>query len=323
MFDIHKNYKLLYYFSNLAALLVPKAFFRARLNSKLSLIKNYDISYIRFRLNYYNKLSGNNSTGEKAVQLSELRIGSKRTTYFFDSYAYARYFDQHLKANFLFGDNTQIPGEPTILKSRPVITGNENAVLLNLNKIRHFVFVTDTRKFESKKDMMVWRGRVYQPHRIRFMELYHNHPLCDIGQVNTHRNPPWVVKRLTIGEQLDYKFILCIEGNDVASNLKWVMSSNSVAVMPKPRYETWFMEGTLIPDVHYIVIKDDYSDLEERLHYFISNPEKAVRIAEEANRYVNQFKNKEQEELLSLLVLQKYFHATGQIDGCDSSLYTT
>ena len=39
-----------------------------------------------------------------------------------------------------------------------------------------------------------------------------------------------------------HKFILCIEGNDVASNLKWVMSSNSVAVMPKPKFESWFME---------------------------------------------------------------------------------
>ena len=41
------------------------------------------------------------------------------------------------------------------------------------------------------------------------------------------------------------------------------MSSNSVAVMPKPKYESWFMEGKLIPDYHYVLIKDDYSDFEE------------------------------------------------------------
>ena len=51
---------------------------------------------------------------------------------------------------------------------------------------------------------------------------------------------------MTINEQLHYKFILCSEGNDVASNLKWVMSSNSIAVMPKPKFETWFMEGILV-----------------------------------------------------------------------------
>ena len=41
------------------------------------------------------------------------------------------------------------------------------------------------------------------------------------------------------------------------------MSSNSVAVMPRPKYESWFMEGRLQPGVHYIEIKDDYSDLED------------------------------------------------------------
>ena len=53
---------------------------------------------------------------------------------------------------------------------------------------------------------------------------------------------------------------MCVEGVDVATNLKWVMSSNSIAVMPKPEIESWFMEKTLIPDFHYIEIKKDYSE---------------------------------------------------------------
>ena len=44
-------------------------------------------------------------------------------------------------------------------------------------------------------------------------------------------NPKWIKNRMTINEQLQYKFILCFEGNDVASNLKWVMSSNSIAII--------------------------------------------------------------------------------------------
>ncbi len=85
------------------------------------------------------------------------------------------------------------------------------------------------------------------------------------------------------------------------------MSSNSIAVMPRPKYETWFMEGTLIPDYHYICIKDDYSDLDEKLKYYIKHPEKAQNIIFHANQYVDQFKNKKQEKLISLLVLKKYF----------------
>ena len=92
----------------------------------------------------------------------------------------------------------------------------------------------------------------------------------------------------TIREHLDYKFIMALEGNDVASNLKWVMSSNSIAVMTRPTCETWFMEGKLIPDYHYIEIKDDLSDLEEKLNYYIAHPAEAEQIVEHAHEYVSQ-----------------------------------
>ena len=93
------------------------------------------------------------------------------------------------------------------------------------------------------------------------------------------------------------------------------MSSQSIAVMPKPKYETWFMEGLLEADVHYIVIKDDYSDLEQRLNYYINNQDKALQIIENANAYVQQFRNQENETLISLLTLKKYFEKTNQT--CD------
>ncbi|PDH49749.1 MAG: lipopolysaccharide biosynthesis protein, partial [Bacteroidetes bacterium MED-G20] len=117
-------------------------------------------------------------------------------------------------------------------------------------------------------------------------------------------------KRMTINEQLHYKFILCLEGNDVASNLKWVMSSNSIAVMPKPKFETWFMEGILVADQHYILIKDDYSDLEEKLNFYIENPKKASSIIENAHNHVSKFQDQQTEDLLSLMVIDKYFKKT-------------
>lgn len=106
---------------------------------------------------------------------------------------------------------------------------------------------------------------------------------------------------------------MAIEGNDVASNLKWVMSSNSLAVMPRPTCETWFMEGTLIPDYHYVEVKDDFSDLEEKLHYYITHPEKAEEIIAHAHEYVAQFRDKKREELLQVMVMEHYFKTSGQL----------
>jgi hypothetical protein len=143
--------------------------------------------------------------------------------------------------------------------------------------------------------------------------MYINHPLCNVGKINDDDNHHNLLReRITIEDQLNYKFILCLEGNDVASNLKWVMSSQSLAVMPVPKYETWFMEGTLIPNYHYMLIKDDYSDLEERMEYYIKHTDEAREIIKNAHHFIEQFKIKKREDLISLLVLEKYFYKTGQ-----------
>lgn len=146
------------------------------------------------------------------------------------------------------------------------------------------------------------------------MEMYFHHPMCDLGDVSKNTADPaeWRTEKKTINEHLDYKFIMALEGIDVASNLKWVMSSNSIAVMPRPTCETWFMEGTLIPNYHYIEIKPDFSDLEERLNYYIEHVDESLEIINHAHEYVSQFKDKRRENLISLLVLDKYFKMTGQ-----------
>ncbi len=72
------------------------------------------------------------------------------------------------------------------------------------------------------------------------------------------------------------------------------------------------MEGRLIADYHYVEIKKDYSDLIEKMEYYILHPEEAERIIEHAHEYVRQFMNSKQETLISLLVMQKYFYRTKQ-----------
>ncbi len=82
--------------------------------------------------------------------------------------------------------------------------------------------------------------------------MWQHHPLCDLQDTYTG---------MSLYDHLHYRYIMALEGNDVATNLKWIMSSNSIAVMPRPTCETWFMEGRLIPNYHYIEIADDFHDL--------------------------------------------------------------
>jgi hypothetical protein len=309
----YKNNRPLYYARAILRELSPDYFCRIQLKSKLKSQTRFDIPYIQKRVNYYNKLLKCKHQLKFLSKLSEFKIPKNRRVYYFDNYEYSRFFSKELKAAFLPGDIIHVPDFPTIVKSRPIGDQNSNSVILNLDKVRHFIFVNDKKQFVSKKDMLVGRGAVYQTHRTRFLEMYFDHPLCNVGQVNLdNMGNRYFVEKMTIDEQLEYKFILSLEGNDVATNLKWIMSSNSLAVMPRPKYETWFMEGSLVPNHHYILIKDDYSDLEERLKYYIGNTDEAIQIVRNANEYVSQFRDKKREDLISLLVLDKYFRETGQ-----------
>ena len=309
----HKNNKVLYYAIGFVRQLFPYLFFQTGLDKKISTVKDFDIEYIRKRANYYNKLDEIVNLSDGIKNLAHFKLRKHHKTYFFDSYEYTRYFNQELKADFKFGDVTFVPEEPAIVKSRPIHGNNSNSVILNLDKVRHFMFLNDKKDFRKKKNMLVGRNVVGQAHRIKFLEMYIDHPLCNVGKINNDDNHHNLLReRLTIEEQLNYKFILCLEGNDVASNLKWVMSSQSLAVMPVPKYETWFMEGTLIPNYHYVLIKDDYSDLEERMEYYIKHTDEAREIIKNAHHFIEQFKIKKREDLISLLVLEKYFYKTGQ-----------
>lgn len=302
----------LYYIKAFLREFIPNNLYYLKVNKILSHINSINENVIIERVNYYNKLSEETSLSNHAVYIKDFKIPSKGKVYYFDLAEYLKYFEQNLKFILVAGDNTKVPFEPSIVKSRPINEFNQNTILLKLNKIRHFQFIKDKFPFENKLDKLIARGVVKVPHRIEFYKKYFDHPLCNLGQINSDKNHQWIKPKISRSEHLRYKFILCLEGYDVATNLKWVMSSNSIAVMTKPKFETWFMEGKLIGDFHYIEIKDDYSDLEEKLTYYMNNPDRCLTIIENANAFTNQFKDKRLEDLISILVLQKYFVITNQ-----------
>lgn len=310
-----KNSKLKYFTVNCMRMLMPRVLFTSRLNALLSdAEKRPDIQYLRKRVDYYCKLKHPLALPPTAPRLAEQRIPEHQKVYYFDTVEFTRWFPSSSRWGFCPGDVTFVPEYPSIVKSRPIAGDNANSVVMKLDKVRHFTFVNDRKTFADKKPIAIFRGKCGTiDRRVRFMEMYHGHPMVDAGDVS--RNPKreeWRVPKKTIPDHLDYRFIISLEGFDVASNLKWVMSSNSLAVMPRPTYETWFMEGTLLPGYHYVEIKPDFSDLIEKLEYYNSHPEEAEEIVRHAHEYVAQFRDNKRENLLSLMVLDKYFTLTGQ-----------
>ncbi len=315
-----KNNKLRYYIHSYLLEYTPRWLSHIRLKHLLEKVeKRSDWNDIAERVDYYNKLTPDSPIDQvlwqkKAVMVKHQPMTGQKT-YYFDAMEYARYFSGRLKWILLHGDITRLLPLPTVVKSRPLGDDNQNSVILNLDKVRHFLFVDDRKSWREKRDVAIFRGDlgIQKENRTLFMECFGNgqSPWVDAASTNCwETHPEWQKGKLTISEHLDYKFIMSLEGNDVASNLKWVMSSNSIAVSPRLTCETWFMEGKLIPNYHYIEVRDDFSDLEERLQYYIAHPEEAEAIIHHAHEYIDQFRDKERERLISLLVLKKYFEIT-------------
>ena len=314
-----KNSKLSYYVASELRMMVPRWLLRPLLKGKLGAVdRRADKEYILERVDYYCKLSpgdkwyDRSEWKERSVSIKDSKPAGQKV-YYYDSMRYARWFPQTLRWKIEPGDNSALMTVPTITKSRPLAGDNRCSVLLKLNEVRHYIYVDDRKLWREKKDMAVFRGGITGERRLKmrkpFVERWFGHKMFDIGVIN-REFPEWHTPKMTIAEQLGYKFIMALEGNDVASNLKWVMSSNSIAVMPRPEMETWFMEGRLVPDYHYIEIKPDFSDVEERLTYYINHPEEAEAIIRHAHEWVSQFRDTRRETLISLLVLDKYFKAT-------------
>ena len=311
-----KNSKFAYFVRAALRDLVPDAWCRRRLRPLIESIGHHpDRDDILARAAYCNRLDGPARLSSDAPRLADFRMGFCRQVYYLDARECVRYFPKDLRWRFLDGDVTEVPAEPTIVKSRPVAGDNANSVLLPLNKVRHFLFVRDRTPFSAKRDIAVFRGKVHaNPKRRALFRSLFGSPLCDLGDTSGNReNPPeWKRGKLTIREQLESKFVFAIEGNDVASNLKWVLSSNSLALMPRPEYETWFLEGTLRPGVHYVEIAPDASDAEEKIRWYSSHPDTVERILAAAHAHVARFQDPRRERLVALLVLARYFGIPGE-----------
>lgn len=296
--------------------LIPNSLHRCRWKYLKQHLTEEEKKIVNKRVEYYSHIK-DKTTLSNSTSVAEYKYPrgkkKKHTPYWCDLYNTIKYMPLDKRFLYEFGDITWLPKEPSFVKSRPIVQTEYNtAVLLKLDSWRHFHFIDDTIPFVKKKDMMIARTTWANPNplRLRMLQMFSGHPMCNVAKTK-RENPDdpqnWICGFTSIKEQLQYKFIACIEGVDVATNLKWVMSSNSIAIMTKPKFETWFMEGTLKADYHYIEVKDDYSDLIEKINYYISHPDEAEAIIQHAHEYVNQFKNKRIELATQLSVAQSYF----------------
>lgn len=85
--------------------------------------------------------------------------------------------------------------------------------------------------------------------------------------------------KIFLPQQQRYKYLLSLPGNDNPSSLRQDLLSGSLVLMPRPFWENIWFYG-LVPDVHYLSLRADFADLEERLQWCRDNDSLCREIAE-------------------------------------------
>jgi len=208
-------------------------------------------------------------------------------------------------------------------RARPIdLTDNFN-ILLNLDTPVHWDCLNDVNNFDipfdKKNNKIIWRGtstgyRGGDPSnipRVNLVNKYQNHKNKNIDIKFSHLcqnviNNNYIFNNLSMKEQLESKFLISVEGNDVASNTEWVLYSNSVVIMSKPTMCSWSMQDKLIPGIHYVEVKSDHSDLEEKYEWCLNNLEECKKIAENGKKFIEQFLDKEKEKKITNKIIEIY-----------------
>jgi hypothetical protein len=198
------------------------------------------------------------------------------------------------------------PRSCSTLQTRRINRGKLEPIIWKMGIKRHYKGVEDVPSedvpWEEKRDVAVFRGtstgdfdqkmpareRCRQNQRCRLVLDYHNSSLVDAKFTNilSRSNLPLAIDGIPINgshlqryEQLRYKALIFMEGNDVSTGLKWGLYSNSVVMITKPSISSWAMEELLEPYVHYVPLRDDLSDVETQMKWIVEHDREAKEIA--------------------------------------------
>ena len=237
-------------------------------------------------------------------------------------------YNKNTKFNWTYADLTNSFDYYKFVKARPIHNPNKSILLPLLEQCflpDRIEEIKNDISFLHKINKIVWRGTNsgnkpndslynFRAQRINLVSKFYNYKtdIFDIGfsdmrySQNCKFNQNFIKKKLTIEEQLKYKFIIAIEGNDYATNLGWILLSNSILILPKPFIESWLCEKYLKEWIHYVPIKNDFSDLEENYKKCVNDKDLCLKLVINKKIFAYNLMNKDNEFLLAQNVCSKY-----------------
>lgn len=111
---------------------------------------------------------------------------------------------------------------------------------------------------------------------------------------------------MSVEDQIKYRYLVDIDGNSCTyERCYWMLMSNSLLLKQVSDHIQWYYRG-LVPNVHYVPLKEDVSDIFEKVKWAKKNDEKAKKIAKNATEFANKNLTIEKNYLHLYKVLMKY-----------------
>lgn len=131
--------------------------------------------------------------------------------------------------------------------------------------------------WEDKSSLAIWRGTVHWNGELRgkLLEVARGKSWSDVAELD------WKTNALKIEEFCKYKFLIYTEGVTYSGRLRYFQHCRSIIITPRlawRQYQSFLMQSSG-PDQNYVEVLPDWSDLEEKVQYYLAHPAEAERIA--------------------------------------------
>jgi hypothetical protein len=123
-----------------------------------------------------------------------------------------------------------------------------------------------------------------KPLRLKFIELSKTHKMLEY--YSTPKYNPKDPSMITFNDMKKYKYLIDIPGHGYSTKIYSYLHCKRVVFRVKKRKRPFYWEKYLIPNVHYIEVNNDFSDLIEKYEYLEKHPDIYNQIVKNCDELV-------------------------------------
>lgn len=184
------------------------------------------------------------------------------------------------------------------------------------SNIKNIRLISQNLSWDEKKNHALWRGSLTKQIRLKLCQIASEHPEYLNAKINVKVDDQELQndlekqglfgERVSWNEFLTYKYLPTVDGVCCAAPaLQWRLFSHSVALKQESEEIQWFYRA-LVPYSHYIPVKNDLSDLIEKIQWAKTHDSLCKEMADRAFEFTRDNLMMEDVFLYFYLVLKQY-----------------